>query len=110
MVSGVGPAAGTRVPRPLVVAGAIGTGLLVLSLLVDFVFFAGRDVTVKDIPQLPGLPSLPTNFPSGFPTSLPSGFPTELPSGFPTELPSGFPSGVPLPTGVPGFPQPTGTP
>jgi hypothetical protein len=118
MVGGVGQAAApgragpARVPRLLVVAGAIGIGLLVLSALVDFVFFAGRDVSVKDIPQVPGLPSLPSlpsGFPTGFPTELPSGFPTSLPgnppSGFPTTLPSGFPTTLPT-----GFPQPPGTP
>lgn len=102
-----------RAGQLLLVGGALGVVLLIMCLLVDVVWFPGRNLTTQDIPRVPGLPSIPTAFPSGFPTGFPTGLPSGFPTGFPTDFPTGFPTDFPtgFPTDFPsGFPTslPTG--
>ncbi|MGQ7296182.1 FxLYD domain-containing protein [Quadrisphaera sp. KR29] len=76
-----------------VVVGVLGTVLWVVAAIAAVALVRGTYATVTSVAS--GIPSLPSELPSGLPTDLPSGLPTDLPSGLPTDLPSGLPTGLP---------------
>lgn len=103
-----------RAPRPQVRLMAVGAviGAVALGASLTVQFTGGAD---PEMPQLPGLPSPGSGFPSVLPTGEsgltggtgptspgePTSLPTELPS---LSLPSGFPSDFPTDLELPSLP------